>query len=402
VTLPRTLNPFGLDTHEIASGALFGTAVVEGDLPSDVGSPLAALEAAVLPALERPPCLVSFSGGRDSSAVLALAASVARREALPLPIPITNVFPSAPASRESEWQERVVAHLDLPEWIRLDHDDELDAVGPVARRVLSRHGLLWPCNAHFHAPLLQAATGGSLLTGIGGDEVFGASRWGRAVAVLTARALPERRDFLRIALALAPRRTRAAYFRRRYPLRFGWLREPAQKALTHAWAAQAAGEPLRRLRRLRWWRSLRYVVVGLAALDLLAADSGAQIVHPLSDRRFLEAFARVGSTAGFASRGEAMRSVFGNLLPEALYSRSTKVHFDEVFRHRHTLEFAGSWEGEGADPEFVDVDALRKLWLSGEAEANSFTLLQWAWLARETAHRSARERLEQPVESVVG
>ena len=54
----------------------------------------------------------------------------------------------------------MVAHLQVRDWLRLDVDGELDAVGPVARRVLRRHGLLWPFNVHFHAPMLEAARGG--------------------------------------------------------------------------------------------------------------------------------------------------------------------------------------------------------------------------------------------------
>ena len=69
----------------------------EGQTPladrSEYSSPRAALEAVVLRALLRPPCLVSFSGGRDSSLVLAIASDVARRHGLPLPVPATNRFP---------------------------------------------------------------------------------------------------------------------------------------------------------------------------------------------------------------------------------------------------------------------------------------------------------------------
>ena len=70
--------------------------------------PSAALERAVLPALLRPPCVVSFSGGRDSSLVLAAAVAVARSEGLAAPIPITVRFPASAESDEQEWQERVV------------------------------------------------------------------------------------------------------------------------------------------------------------------------------------------------------------------------------------------------------------------------------------------------------
>ena len=141
---------------EIASGLILGTLPEARAVPRAQVSARAALERAVLDAVARPPCFVSFSGGRDSSAVLALATRVARAEGLPLPIPATNVFPAVELTDEADWQERVVRHLGLDEWARLEHHDELDVVGEFAEDVLSRHGLLWPFNAHFHAPLIRA------------------------------------------------------------------------------------------------------------------------------------------------------------------------------------------------------------------------------------------------------
>ncbi|MDQ6838789.1 MAG: asparagine synthase-related protein, partial [Actinomycetota bacterium] len=165
--------------------------------------PLASLECLVTRALRRPPCLVSFSGGRDSSTVLAVAAAVARSQGLPLPIPATNRFPQVPATDERAWQEQVIRHLALDDWVRLDHTDELDLIGPYARRVLDSHGVIWPINAHFHAPLAQAASGGSLLTGFGGDEVFSPGRWSRTALVARGRLRPRPGDARGAAAALA-------------------------------------------------------------------------------------------------------------------------------------------------------------------------------------------------------
>ena len=68
---------------EVLANLLFGPDEDPAPLPEPGGLGVrGALEAAVLPALQRPPCLVSFSGGRDSSAVLAVAADVARRHGL--------------------------------------------------------------------------------------------------------------------------------------------------------------------------------------------------------------------------------------------------------------------------------------------------------------------------------
>ncbi|NUT56362.1 MAG: hypothetical protein HOQ03_10310 [Thermoleophilia bacterium] len=144
---------------ELASGLVLGGDEPDRSAPVDP-DPRSAIEHAVLEPLRRGPCLVSFSGGRDSSAVLAVAAAVARREGLPLPVPATLRFPNAAASAETEWQEQVVAHLGLEEWVRLERTDELDCVGPVATECLERHGVLWPSNAHVHAPLFARARGG--------------------------------------------------------------------------------------------------------------------------------------------------------------------------------------------------------------------------------------------------
>lgn len=59
--------------------------------------------------LGRPPCLLAFSGGRDSSALLAVAVSVAHREGLPLPIPL--IYPGVAGTDESSWQYMILDHL---------------------------------------------------------------------------------------------------------------------------------------------------------------------------------------------------------------------------------------------------------------------------------------------------
>ena len=135
--------------------------------------PRVALEHVVGEALRNPPCGVAFSGGRDSSAVLAIATHVARREGLADPVPITRVFPDAPAADEGQWQELVVGHLELADWQRVSIHDELDVVGPLAAAHLVEHGVVWPPMIHADVPLLGSLRGGSLIDGEGGDEVLG-------------------------------------------------------------------------------------------------------------------------------------------------------------------------------------------------------------------------------------
>ena len=378
---------------QVASGLVLG--VEPAALPRDAPSPLDALEAAVLPALKRAPCLVSFSGGRDSSAVLAVATHVARRHGLPLPVPATNRFRDAPGSDEDEWQERVVSHLGLDDWLRLDHAGELDCVGPVARDVLRRHGLLWPFNAHFHVPLLRAATGGSLLTGIGGDEVLGDGMTTRPLAILTGRERPTRGDLKPVAWTLAPRPLRAAAVRRRHPATFPWLRPTAVATLRRLLADQNAREPLRRRAQLEWRLGFRYLEVGRHSLGLLAADDDVLLAHPLLDPRFAVAVAGVRAPHPYAGRAELMRAIFGDLLPAETIERTTKSQFDEAFWHDSSRAFAARWSGAGVDPVLADADVLRAEWASGSPNPRTYTQLQAAWLAEEG---SAGDRVEQPAE----
>jgi asparagine synthase (glutamine-hydrolysing) len=126
----------------------------------------------MLPALSRPPCKVAFSGGRDSSAILAIATYVARRHGLHDPIPLTFRYEEYPRTWEDEWQELMVRHLDIRDWEIVAIRAEFDVLGPTARDTLHRHGLFWPPNSYTMMPMFQAARGGSLLTGRGGDEVF--------------------------------------------------------------------------------------------------------------------------------------------------------------------------------------------------------------------------------------
>ena len=341
--------PYELAPLEVASGLVFGL-TPPLPMPTEVfADPIEAFERVIRPALQRPPCVISFSGGRDSSAVLAAAVRVARREGLPLPIPSTNRFPAATDSHESDWQERVVAHLGLDDWLKPEFTDELDCVGPVATSVLRRHGLLWPFNAHFHMPQLEAAAGGSLLTGIGGDEALSPSSWARARAVIFGRAKPERRDVLRVGFLATPPPIRRAVLRRRVPLTHTWLRLPARRAIADEWAAQGASEPFGWEAQFGWRRRFRYLHVGLASLGLLAGDASVRIAHPFTDAGFSAALARLPKPRRYADRTAAMRLLFDDLLPDDVLARKTKSGFDQAFWSGWSRAFAADWNGAGAD-----------------------------------------------------
>jgi asparagine synthase (glutamine-hydrolysing) len=297
-----------------------------------------------------------------------------------------------PTSDEDEWQELLIAHLGIKEWLRLDFTDELDVVGPFARRALRRHGLLWPCNAHFHLPLLEAAAGGALITGVGGDELFMATTRSRAYAVLARLERPRKRDVLAIGLAVAPRRVRKRVHARRITVPLGWLRPSARHALARAIAMEDAREPITPPARLRFVQGSRSLRIGTTALARLAGDHDVLIAHPLAAPEVAAAVARRAPT-GFSGRTEGMRALLGGVLPEAVISRSTKASFDQAFFHNHSRAFAAAWEGDGIPTDLVDVAALSREWLNATPRPQSMTLLQAAWLAAEG--RNSDQGVEQ-------
>ena len=370
---------------EVACGTALGLCSPTPQPPPATAGPLAALEAAVEPALRRPPCLVSFSGGIDSSLVLAVAVRLARRRGLPEPVPITWRFTGAPAAEESRWQELVVAALEIGDWERPTASGELDLVGPVAQRVLARHGLLHPANAFLHEPLLQRAAGGALLTGIGGDQVLGLWR-GRVLAdVFARRRRPPRRLPLMLARACAPAAVLAARERRLAPA-WPWLRAPARRQATRALARERAAEPAGWAPHLSWQLSRRDTVMFAATLRRLADAAGAAVVSPLLEPRFVAAVARVGGRLGYGDRRATIAALFGDVLPPALLGRRDKAIFDEVFWGETTRMLTRSWGGAAVDARLVDRDALQAEWSTGEPNIRTALLVQQVWLkTRATA-----------------
>jgi asparagine synthase (glutamine-hydrolysing) len=351
--------------------------------------------------LSRPPCIVSFSGGRDSSLVLALAVQVARREGLPPPIPVT-VRPAGDAdAEEAEWQELVVRNLGLDDWVQVEIGEELDCVGPEAQRALLRHGILWPANVHFHLPQLRRAAGGSVLTGVGGDEVFSSSGWGRVRLLLERRVRPEPQDALRLAGALAPVAVRKRVAFARNDVELDWLRPAAQRKVIAAVAEEASAEPVRWRQRFHWLLGLSYLDVGIRSLGALAADWDVEMHHPLLDPVFVGTLASLPSGSRFSDRTEALATLFADVLPAGLESRSSKAAFTETLWGAPSRALVATWDGSRVDPEIVDVDALRHRW-QVEGAIGPHSLLQSIWLAGERALQASAESTPSSRSSVSG
>ncbi len=346
--------------------------------------PRGVLEQLVLGALQKPPCLVSFSGGRDSSLVLAVAVHVARREGLPLPVPYTRYFGDAPEAEEGPWQEMVVRHLGLADWQRVGAGADMELVGARAQGFLLRHGVVFPPMLYVLGESLGAARGGSHLSGEGGDQVLGPRRATYLRFALSSPRWTARPAAARAVLAqLAPRPVRYRLLRRRYEAFSprAWLRPAALSAMASQLAWERAGEPLLARGGLRWELASRRTSLIRANVAALAATYAVAHCDPLLEPAFVAALARAGGRLGFSSRAAAMAYLAGDLLPQRTIGRSTKAVFNTAYLGPLARDFARRWSGAGADPGLVDPEALRAEWLKPVPAAQSFVMLQAAWLA---------------------
>ncbi|MCA5892870.1 hypothetical protein LEP48_05810 [Isoptericola sp. NEAU-Y5] len=343
--------------------------------------PLDVLTDVLAPHLIEGPCFVAFSGGRDSSAVLAAAVRAARTLGAPDPVPVTLTYPGLPATDESDWQELVVRHLGLTRWLRLDATGQTEILGPSARESLSRRGLLWPATMHTKDFLLSRIGPGTLLTGEGGDEVFSANRV-RPFAELASHRRPDSDLARRCARALLPRGARAA--REAGALAHvaqPWVHAEVQRDLHHRIAADNATEPLAWHRALGWVRGRRVASVLAATHSAIGREHGVDVVAPLLDRGFLGALVARHRTLGYPSRRAAMHEVFGSVLPRSVVERTTKAYFNHAYLADATRTFAQQWDGSGVDEALVDPALLRAEWLAPTPSGLSSLLLQQAWLA---------------------
>ena len=321
---------------------------------------------------------VCFSGGRDSSAVLALAVHVARRRGAPLPIPVTLRFPQHPESNESHWQDLVISHLGLSEWIVIERAD-VDLLDPAITEMLSERGLFHPSQIGSYLPIVSAAAGGVLLTGEGGDESFGGwqfraalhpAEWGPRSAAKAAAAT---------AFAHGPSAMRRWYRRRGQP--YPWLTGAGRAAAESALDESTEIEPVAWRRYLAWSFARRAWHLAQHTFDVVGDASDCRIAHPLAEPSLLGSLASNWSRRGPGDRTDVMEAVVGDLLPSRIVERDDKAILASVFIGERATAFIEQWDGSGVDAEWVDANALREVWRRRYPYVGSFNLLHQAWLA---------------------
>lgn len=381
-----------LDPLEVHSGMVTGArrspAPPTAQRTGPPGAPREVLEGLLVEALQEPPCHVAFSGGRDSSVILAAATHAARRHGLPDPVPLTWTFED-PESGEVEWQERTMGHLGLHEWRRIEVTGELDALGELPTGALLRHGLYWPAMAHSTLHFSRILGGkGALVTGGGGDELFSPWYWRRFTLRETLAYRPRVRAVKwtgYYTLPLAARQRMAASFP---PVQLPWLRPGANAELN---ARKRAGDRGGR----SWQEDLerlidgRYLELLRSALDTFAAQEGIRLVEPFYDPRFMRAVAPTVPRSGYPSRGKALEALFSDLLPRDVLYRSTKAHFTSSLWGPRSRAFIEAWDGSGVDDAIVDPERLHAEWRRPRPDIRAATVLQAAWLAGQRAQAPA-------------
>jgi asparagine synthetase B (glutamine-hydrolysing) len=381
------------DRIELATGLV--TAMTDRpDLVAECGRDLApgstargVLEELMLRALERPPCVISFSGGRDSSSLLALGTHLAHREGLPMPVAFTFRYDNEAEADETPWQELVIRHVGVSDWEKAHVGTRNDVVGEVAQAFLLSHGLVYPPTIFNDTLPLMRASGGTHISGEGGDEIFGVRRSTLLRRILdNPKYLAKRRHLAYAALCLGPRKSRVAAWRRE-------LRQQLNDALTFvrievrehvcrdlAW--HLAQEPFNHTSSLGWHLRRKMIVMSQEALTAFSNEHNVLHLDPFLEPRFVAAYARMVRPYGLATRRDAMRALFADILPDEILTRSSKAMFNRGFLTDVGRAFAKSWEGAGIETDIIDGEALRSAWLSTWPPAQSFGLLQSAWLAQ--------------------
>ncbi|MBO9531429.1 MAG: asparagine synthase [Solirubrobacteraceae bacterium] len=327
------------------------------------------------------PVVVAFSGGIDSSVILALAVHVAREHGYALPHPVALTVPGSDDADERDWRELVLAHLGLGPAEEIDARPHLELVGEQALRILEAVGPVIPPNAHALLPILDQAHGATVITGSGGDELLdGAPR--RFTSARRSGFRPTRAGLPGLLWADAPHRLLRRHLRAHSPWHEAdWLRAPARAELIdrqteddvsvpRGWAESTAA----------LWRTRQFHALRLAT-EVAGEVAGVPVLVPFERAEVFAAFAAHYGERFPGTRARMVNELAGDLLPDELIGRTSKALLGDAFFGPRTRAFAEQWDdAAGVNAGLVDLEAVRASWLEPGGDYRTSLLLQQAWL----------------------
>jgi hypothetical protein len=391
-------NPGGLTTLDVAYGMPLGKRRRRRLAPS-AGSLGEAVERVFAGCFEQGRCYLPFSGGRESTMLLAVAASYARRHGHMDPVPVTLRFADPALAGQRRVQEQVIAHLALNDWESVDVDGQLDLVGPVARRILLRTGPMWPANAHMMVPLIEAAHDGVFVLVTGLMDFFAFWRWAPLAAVVAGQRRPRLDDLTLLAGTLMPLSLRARYLSRRMGPPPTWLRPAAEHRARALMARRQADVPVRFDHALMEQTTHRCFESATSAFQAIGEAVGTMIVQPLRRDDVVAAIAGAGGRRGFGDQRAMLERLCERLVPRELMIPRPVPSLTATFFADATRQFAAGWDGAGLDESIVDPEALRRTWLSDRPDTRTGCLLQYAWLSEQVRLHGERPGRPKPVTS---
>jgi asparagine synthase (glutamine-hydrolysing) len=163
---------------------------------------------------------------------------------------------------------------------------------------------------------------------------------------------------------------------------WGWLRGDAIDAFIGV-TKDLGREPFSWARATRRKFDTRAQSVFIHNHEEAIREYGLEPLTPFADPFFRATLAASGGFWGYEGRTHVFRTLFSDLLPDAVLARQTKASFNGARWGELEKEFARSWDGGCFDPELIDAEALRREWLSDRPGPGSDYLIQLAWAASE-------------------
>lgn len=325
-----------------------------------------------------------LSGGLDSSSVVSRSTLLHRAGRMKRQVePVSVRFPGERYD-ETEWSSRIEAHLGITATVI-----GATPFDPQAARDFSARTLLPPVRPNAASvtlgvcDLARARGHRVVLTGEGGDDWMNGSRahWpdllrgGHVARVLgeafAPGAAPSIARALRAlggeaVLPLISRRRRERVVRRTQKgdeavpdwIDPGWARETG---LLERWRADAVPVPLRDIAWQQRRGILDYQRRQLLWDSILAGaeERGVELRHPINDLRLIRFY--LGAAGGMLQRGgvrrHILREAMREVLPEAVRTRTTKVHFNSLTLGANAQLFAERPVG--------DMEIVKRGWIDG-------------------------------------